>query len=211
MRSETWDHHTFRNLKVIIFLGLLVPFCFPASNSVAWNIERLRVPLAACLSRNSFEKPCENDHVFSCFSFLLRTLPFSVPHLASYINHVPIFVLAQSWTFLWWAKWTANNQGFWHRLSSHVLSSIELSLLKTLIVFSHNEKQTGCNLALDWLSLSLCLSFSDVYCANMALDMLIMLEDSVSSFLFFTSCCRSFHLADSLLQMWGLVYVWVIA
>lgn len=63
-----------------------MPFCLPASNAEARNIELLRVPLAACLSRNSFEKPCENDHVFSCFSFLLRTSPFSLCSSLSLIH-----------------------------------------------------------------------------------------------------------------------------
>ncbi len=79
-----------------------------------------------------------------------------------------------------------------------VIHIIELSLLKTLGVFYHNEKQTGCNLALDWLSLSFCLSFYDVYCANTAFDMVIMLEDRVSSFLFLTSCFFSFHWLSAL-------------
>lgn len=102
---------------LLFFLGLPVPFCLPPSNSAAWNIARLRVPLATCLSRNSLEKPGENDRAFSRFLLVKNGAVLRVSHLVSYINHVPMFVLAQSWTFLWWAKWTANNQGFWHRLS----------------------------------------------------------------------------------------------
>ncbi len=113
-----------------------------------------------------------------------------------------MFVLAQSWTFLWWAKWTANNQGFWHRLSycrrmychPYYWTVATQDPRCVLPQWETDRLQFGFRL----IVIVFCLSFYDVYCANTAFDMVIMLEDRVSSFLFLTSCFFSFHWLSAL-------------
>lgn len=80
-------HRTCSNLKVIIFLGLPVPFCLPPSNTAAWKIVRLWVPFATFRCHNSLEKPSESDRMFSCFSFLLKQR--SPPCLSLSLIHKP--------------------------------------------------------------------------------------------------------------------------